>query len=213
LSEDKKARIVEQQRVKEVIKEIEKKEEIIKNKTGGIKDSVVKLRQDFWEDVRINLDEPEEAIETHASIKQQAELLSERERSHGQLHEQLRTLRDLKESPYFARIDFLEDVEESEDPIYIGIASFMDSEDEDFLIYDWRAPISSLYYDHKLGEAAYETMNGKVSGEILLKRQFMIENGLIEGMFDTGITIGDHLLQQALGNNASSTMKSIVSTI
>src|SRR5699024_5668302 len=116
-----------------------------------IKKSVIDLRRDFWDDVRINLDEPEEAIETHASIKQQAELLSERERSHGNLHEQLKTLRDLKNSPYFARIDFLEDGEKSKDEIYIGIASFMDREDENFLIYDWRAPISSLYYDYALG--------------------------------------------------------------
>ncbi len=213
MSEDKKARIAEQYRVDDIIKEIRKKEEIIQSKTSGIKDSVVELRRDFWEDVRINLDEPEEAIETHASIKQQAELLSERERSHGQLHEQLKTLQDLKDSPYFARIDFLEDGEKSEDQIYIGIASFMDSEDENFLIYDWRAPISSLYYDYALGKAEYETMNGKITGDVSLKRQFIIKNGLIEGMFDTGITIGDHLLQQALGNNASSTMKSIVATI
>lgn len=213
MSEDKNARIEEQRRVDDVIKEIEKKEKIIQTKTSGIKDSVVELRRDFWDDVRINLDEPEEAIETHASIKQQAELLSERERSHGQLHEQLKTLQDLKESPYFARIDFHEDGEKTEDQIYIGIASLMDSEDENFLVYDWRAPISSLYYDYALGKAEYETMNGHITGEVSLKRQFIIKNGLIEGMFDTGITIGDHLLQQALGNNASSTMTSIVATI
>lgn len=206
-------RIVEQRRVDDVIDEVNKKEEIIKAKTGQIKDSVVELRREFWEDVTVNLDEPEEAIETHASIKQQAELLSERERSHGQLYEQLKVLKGLKDSTYFARIDFLEDGEKAEDQIYIGLASFMDSEDENFLIYDWRAPISSLYYDYTLGQAQYETMNGKISGEVSLKRQFIIKNGLIEGMFDTGITIGDHLLQQALGNNASSTMKSIVATI
>jgi len=213
LSEEKNARVLEQHRVDDVIKEIGKKEEIIQSKSGGIKESVIELRRDFWDDVRINLDEPEEAIETHASIKQQAELLSERERSHGQLHEQLKTLQNLKNSPYFARIDFLEDGEKSPDEIYIGIASLMDSEDENFLIYDWRAPISSLYYDYALGKAGYETMNGKITGEVSLKRQFIIKNGLIEGMFDTGITIGDHLLQQALGNNASSIMKSIVATI
>src|SRR5690625_5944573 len=104
-------------------------------------------------------------------------------------------------------------VKKYKDEIYIGIASFIDHEDENFLIYDWRAPISSLYYDYALGKAGYETMNGKITGEVSLKRQFIIKNGHIEGMFDTGITIGDHLLQQALGNNASSIMKSIVATI
>lgn len=213
MSEEKNTRAEEQNRVDDVVQEIKKREKLLQSKSGGIKKSVIELRRDFWDDVRINLDEPEEAIETHASIKQQAELLSERERSHGQLHEQLKILQDLKDSPYFARIDFHEDGEKDKDEIYIGIASLMDQEDENFLIYDWRAPISSLYYDYTLGKAGYETMNGKITGEVSLKRQFIIKNGHIEGMFDTGITIGDHLLQQALGNNASSIMKSIVATI
>ena len=213
MSEEKNTRAEEQNRVDDVVQEIKKREKLLQSKSGGIKKSVIELRRDFWDDVRINLDEPEEAIETHASIKQQAELLSERERSHGQLHEQLKILQDLKDSPYFARIDFHEDGEKDTDEIYIGIASLMDQEDENFLIYDWRAPISSLYYDYALGKAGYETMNGKITGKVSLKRQFIIKNGHIEGMFDTGITIGDHLLQQALGNNASSIMKSIVATI
>src|SRR5699024_4180960 len=189
LSEEKNTRAEEQNRVDDVVQEIKKREKLLQSKSGGIKKSVIELRRDFWDDVRINLDESEEAIETHASIKQQAELLSERERSHGQLHEQLKILQDLKDSPYFARIDFHEDGEKDTDEIYIGIASLMDQEDENFLIYDWRAPISSLYYDYALGKAGYETMNGKITGKVSLKRQFIIKNGHIEGMFDTGITI------------------------
>src|SRR5699024_11213976 len=150
-------------------------------KSGGIKKSVIELRRDFWDDVRINLDEPEEAIETHASIKQQAELLSERERSHGQLHEQLKILQDLKDSPYYARIDLHEDGEKDTDEIYIGTASLMDQDDDNFLIYEWRAPISSLYYDHALRKAEYETMNGKITGKVALKRQVVRKNGHIEG--------------------------------
>ena len=41
----------------------------------------------------------------------------------------------------------------------------------------------------------------------------MIRNGAIQSMFDTGVTIGDELLQEALGRNASEQMKSIVATI
>src|SRR5699024_1802850 len=111
------------------------------------------------------------------------------------------------------RIDFTESPGNMEEQIYIGISSLMDLEEEDFLIYDWRAPISSLYYDYPPGRAAYETIDGQITGEISLKRQFIIRQGLIHGMFDTGVTIGDELLQQALGSNASTSMKSIVATI
>lgn len=206
-------RIAEQYRVDYVISEIKNKAEKLRQKIHGQKESVINLRKSFWEDVTINVDEPDDIIETHASIKQQAELLSEKERGHGKIDEQLKTLNRLETSPYFGRIDFIEGKESKEDRVYIGIASMMDKDDEQFLIYDWRAPISSLYYDFSPGKAAYETVDGTVTGEVTLKRQFIIKNGCLDGMFDTGVTIGDKLLQQALGNNASTSMKSIVATI
>ncbi|PAV28237.1 helicase [Virgibacillus profundi] len=213
MSDEINSRNTEQERVNHVIHEINKKEEKLYGKSSDLKESVVDLRKNFWEDVKVNLDEPDDVIETQASLKQQAELLSERERFHGKVGEELKTLNRLKGSPYFGRIDFREDSEKQKDQIYIGISSLMDSEEDDFLVYDWRAPISSLYYDYPPGKAAYETIEGTITGEITLKRQFIIRQGMIKGMFDTGVTIVDHLLQQALGNNASTTMKSIVATI
>src|SRR5699024_9044154 len=128
--------------------EIHQRQNNLYVKSSGLKESVINLRQNFWEDVTVNLDEPDDIIETQASIKQQAELLSERERFHGKVGEELKTLKKMKNNPYFGRIDFREDGEQNSEPIYIGIASLMDHNDEDFLVYDWRAPVSSLYYDY-----------------------------------------------------------------
>jgi len=202
----------EEIRLREVLAEIHKQKEEIFAKSGDIKQSVLHLRKDFWDDVTVNLENTDEMVETQASIRQQAELLSERERSHGQLHAQLSRLEQLEDSPYFGRIDFKEDGESREE-IYIGRASLTDESGYDFLVYDWRAPISSMYYDFGLGPASFPTMDGDVEGNILLKRQYLIERGDLKGMFDTGITIGDQLLQRALGGQASTEMKSIVSTI
>ncbi|WP_036687805.1 RNA polymerase recycling motor HelD [Paucisalibacillus globulus] len=203
----------EQKRVDEVVQEINIKEEKLTSKAGSLKDSIVDLRKNFWEDVTVNLDEPDDVIETQASLKQQAELLAERERSHSEIGKKLKILHRLKDSPYFGRIDFTEMPGNEKEQIYIGLASLMDQNEEDFLIYDWRAPISSLYYDFPPGEASYDTSIGIIEGNISLKRQFIIRQSKIKGMFDTGVTIVDGLLQAALGNNASTTMKSIVSTI
>ncbi|NRG48412.1 helicase, partial [Bacillus sp. CRN 9] len=203
----------EQQRVNEIIEEIDRKTANYIGKTKSVGSQVQQIKQEFWDDVTVNLDEPDDVIETFTSIKQQAELLSERERSKGLIDKQLNTLAKLKNSPYFGRIDFHEKGENQSDKIYIGIASLMDSDDENFLIYDWRAPISSLYYDYSPGHAQYETPYGEIKGDITLKRQFIIKNGLINGLFDTGLTIGDQLLQEVLGNQANSQMKSIVATI
>lgn len=203
----------EQARVNHVLEVIEKKLRTLEEKTGGLKQDIVSLRKTFWEDVTVNLDEPDDVIETHTSLRQQAELLSERERSHRQFFKQHKNLERLKASPYFGRIDFLEDGEDKSEKIYIGLFSLMDENDEEFLIYDWRAPISSMYYDFAPGPANYKTMDGDITGNIELKRQYIIRQGEIKGMFDTGITIGDEVLQAVLSDQADTQMKSIVATI
>ncbi|WP_419886938.1 RNA polymerase recycling motor HelD [Neobacillus niacini] len=204
---------LEQERVNFVSKEIDRKKLKLQKNTGGVSSDVLELRKTFWEDVTVNMDEPDDVIETAASIKQQAELLSERERTFKQMDKQIRILERLKYSPYFGRIDFLETDEKNVDQVYLGIASLMDEHDENFLIYDWRAPISSLYYDYAPGPASYPTMDGEIEGEMKLKRQFIIRDSNIKAMFDTGVTIGDEMLQEVLGNNANAQMKSIVATI
>jgi DNA helicase II / ATP-dependent DNA helicase PcrA len=205
--------IREQERINQVEKEIDKKIKKLEKNAGVVNTDVLEIQKTFWEDVTVNLDEPDDIIETAASIKQQVELLSERERTHRQMDRQLRILDRLKYSPYFGRIDFLEKGERKAEHVYLGIASFMDENDEDFLIYDWRAPISSVYYDFSPGPAYYQTLDGLIEGEMELKRQFIIRAGEMKGMFDTGVTIGDEMLQEVLGNNASTQMKSIVATI
>ncbi len=203
----------EENRLRRVLKEIGRKMEKIEEKTGNLKKDIVHLRKTFWEDVTVNIDDPDDVIETHTSIKQQAEFLSERERSHGQFYKQYKKLERLKFSPYFGRIDFVEDGEGKSEKIYIGLFSLTDENDEKFLVYDWRAPISGMYYDFAPGPAWYETMDGRIHGEIRLKRQYIIRHGELKGMFDTGITIGDEILQTVLSGRADTQMKSIVATI
>lgn len=113
-------------------------------------------------------------------------------------------------SAYFARIDF----EDSEGtlPIYIGIASLQ--QNEEFYVYDWRAPISSMFYNSEIGDASFTIATGeKVSGKITLKRQYKISGGEIKEIFDTDIQVIDSVLKLILSANASNKMKNIVSTI
>lgn len=203
----------EQQRVDWVIDVIDRRITTLRQHVGGIKADIVEIRKNFWDDVTVNFDDAYEAVETYASIKQQAEVLSERERSHRHAEKQLKTLVRLKQSPYFGRIDFMEDGEKNAERIYLGIASLLDENDHDFLIYDWRAPVASLYYDYPPGPAQYETPGGTISGTMELKRQYIIRDADIRSMFDTGVTIGDELLQEVLGKQANTQMKSIVATI
>ncbi|RYM02896.1 helicase [Sporolactobacillus sp. THM7-7] len=203
----------EQERINDVVDVIGGKIARITGKKEEVRKGIVDLRKNFWEDVTVNIDEADDVYETQASIKQQAELLSERERRHGQMDRNLKMLYRLQDSPYFGRIDFIEEGETRAESLYIGIGSLMDENDDDFLIYDWRAPISSMYYDYPPGKAQYDSIDGEITGEITLKRQYIIRRGKLDGMFDTGLTIGDALLKAVLGGQASTQMKSIVATI
>ena len=116
--------------------------------------------------------------------------------------------------PYFGRIDFLEKKENSKVmPIYIGIHTFYDPESRATLIHDWRAPVSSMFYDHELGEAGYRSPSGEIKGVISLKRQYRIRGGKMEFMIESALTVHDDILQKELSSNADDKMKDIVATI
>src|SRR5947207_226782 len=89
----------EQKRVNSIVKLIKQKTNNLLKNAGKVRADVLEIRKTFWEDVTVNLDELDDYIETAASIKQQAELLSERERSHKNLDKHLKTLDRLKYSP------------------------------------------------------------------------------------------------------------------
>lgn len=126
--------------------------------------------------------------------------------------EQKRRIENLIESPYFARIDFLYEGEEESEKVYIGRNSFLD-EYGNMIIYDWRAPISSMYYDFELGNANYEAPAGKIYGEITKKRQFKISKSNMEYVLESSLNINDEILQRELSYESDQKMKNIVSTI
>ena len=115
-------------------------------------------------------------------------------------------------APYFARVDF-KTPRWGNETIYIGIGNLENEETFDVYVYDWRAPISSIFYRFELGEAYYQAPSGKIEGEITLKRQYEIENGELKYFFDSSVNIVDNILKQALSQNTSTTMRTIVETI
>jgi DNA helicase-2/ATP-dependent DNA helicase PcrA len=122
-----------------------------------------------------------------------------------------RKLLKLVQSPYFGRIDFA--TSQGAAPVYIGVHSFFDEQHRQNLIYDWRAPISSMFYDFELGAASYATPSGMVRGTIELKRQYKIRDGRMEFLLDSGVNIHDDVLQRELAKSSDDKMKNIVATI
>ncbi len=146
-------------------------------------------------------------------IAQQIAELRRSAMSFGVQHHLLKQLQTAEKAPYFGRIDFHEEGFSEKEKLYIGIRSLIDQEDNVPLVYDWRAPVSSMFYDYGLGEASYEGPGGIYRGEIYLKRQYRIKDRKLVYMFDSELTIDDEVLQQALGQHADEKMRTIVTTI
>lgn len=117
----------------------------------------------------------------------------------------------LKESPYFARIDFHEKDSQAPAKHYIGRFSF--HHENELLIFDWRAPIASMFYDYEIGPAGYEAPTGRIEGEITKKRQFKIKHGVMEYALESSVHVQDDILQRELSHTSDEKMKSIIATI
>ena len=203
----------EQARVDEVERQIDHQ---IKTTTQDVEAAHHETRaveQNYSENASINRYEVDDIAESRAMIEQQRQLVTRAVESETILKHQLSTLKNLKDSPYFGRIDIQDPGEQQPESLYIGTASLMNDDKTDFLIYDWRAPISGIYYNGTLGKVKYQTPAGEQTTDLVKKRQFTIKDGQITNMFDTNETVGDELLQAALGQQNDQYMHNIVATI
>lgn len=203
----------EQERLNEVLETITKQISKIEGETSKRKKEVVNIRKHFWDDLKVNIDTFDDYLETIIGLRQQAQDLSQSEGAHRYASKRLSTLRRMQEVPYFGRIDITEEGSPLTEQIYIGTSTLTDATGENFIIYDWRAPVSSVYYDYPPGPVEYSTPGGVIRGMLENKWQYTIKGGVIESMFDTSLTIGDEILQQVLGKGTDKHMHSIVSTI
>ena len=133
------------------------------------------------------------------------EMMTEKEK----LEHKIKKITESKETPYFARIDFETNKKET---FYIGKVGVTDYENN-IITLDWRAPISSLYYDSNIGKCEYISPSGTIKGELLLKRQYQIENQNLIDYQDVDTVSNDEILKPYLNAKADTRLKNIVSTI
>ncbi len=122
-------------------------------------------------------------------------------------------LKRMLDSPFFGSVDFVYDGDEDAETFYIGIGNFAEKRGSLPLIYDWRAPVSSLFYDFDKGDASYEAPAGLMRGEILRKSQYKIRRGRMVYEFESDMKIDDDILKEELGSNSDTKLKNIVRTI
>ena len=152
-------------------------------------------------------------FEALAELSQYANPVTEKIADYEEMENKIFMLETLMKSPYFARIDFKFEDEDTFEEIYIGRSSLKKNSSYEMSVYDWRTPIASVFYRFALGEAFYDAPGGRIKGQVNLKRQYEIEDGVLEYFFDADVQIVDEFLRKLLSQNASAKMKTIVETI
>ena len=165
--------------------------------------SIIEHRKFLW-DNRSELDEIE--------INENCGQVALEEKLYASKLSRIKTLERQLKSPYFARLDFKEDGEEVES-FYIGLSTVENEEDFEFIVFDWRSPVSNMFYDFEVGPAYYKAPNRTINGQIEFSRQFNIKNGKIVFMHNSNESLCDENLITMLSRNATEKMKNIVATI
>lgn len=164
---------------------------------------IIKHRKFLW-DNRNELDEIE--------INENCGQVALNEQLHAKKISRIRTLEKQLSNPYFARIDFKEDGEESES-FYIGLSTVEDEDNFDIFVFDWRSPVANMFYDFEVGPAYYDAPVRRIEGHIEFTRQYNIRNGEIVFMHNSNESLCDEALTSMLSGNATDKMKNIVASI
>ncbi len=197
----------EQEKLDYVVTEIESQLSEAIEQTKGHKTQLREIRKFIWQDLQIGYGADDFEVAQHL------EEMKRRGREFGVDRQTVRKLKLLESSPYFGRIDFSDDQYPALEQLYIGIASLVDQNTKEHLIYDWRAPVASMFYDYGVGKAEYQCPAGTITGEIKLKRQFRIVDGQLASAFDSDLKVDDEILQDVLSKHADEKMRNIIYSI
>ena len=197
---------IEEQYLEKVLEIATKNLEQIKEKIGANASDLSRMNNYFWENYT-EFDEYGYEMYDHKQAMQVGESWQKEYLKDMQRYEKM------QENPYFGRVDFCYEGEDEPESYYIGIGNLAGGRAVLPLVYDWRAPVSGLFYDFDKGPASFEAPMGTLTGEITRKRQYKIRDGRLQYVVESDINIDDEILQMALSEHTDASLKSIVTTI
>lgn len=190
----------------EVTVKIRKRLEDVEKDLNTGKKEIENMQEYYWDNYTEMDQYGYEDFDNQQALLSQTNANNERQ----QLKHRLERMVD---APFFGRVDFIFDGDDEPENFYIGIGNFAEKTGMTPLIYDWRAPVSGLFYDYDKGPAYYEAPAGRIEGEIKSKWQYKIRKGKMIYAFESDTKIDDEILKQELGNNGDIKLKNIVRTI
>jgi len=196
--------VYEKDKLQEVIRTINDEILTYIEKRKEITDYITDYRKKVIEEYKDDEDKVIEYFDHERYVKEEAFTTIDR---------RLKELTILQTSPYFGRVDFREVGFEDIESMYIGRFGVTPHGSYEPVVVDWRSPASALFYAGGLGKASFNAPMGKIETDILLKRQYVIKKGLLQGMFDSAIDVKDDILQMVLSGSAGEKLKDIIMTI
>lgn len=198
--------VQEERYLEAVLEKLRIKIGVIDENIELIDEDIQKMDEYYWE----NYNEFDEyGYEYYDNQRNRLMKASENEQKLNERHRYVKML----DSPYFARVDFIYEGETEPESYYIGIGSFAEDAASVPVVFDWRAPVSGLFYDFDKGPASFEAPAGLMEGEISCKRQYKIKGGKLKYFFESDINIDDDVLKRELSMNGSDRLRNIVTTI
>lgn len=189
-----------------VIGALHQKIEEIDTKIAGNEKDIASMHDYFWENYT-------EFDEYGYEIYDNSNALKNRMKEQDEYAKMRFRYEKMLDSPYFGRVDFCYEGEDTPETYYIGIANLAKGRAADPYVFDWRAPVSGLFYDYDKGAAQFMAPSGILTGEITKKKQYKIKKGKIIYILENDMNIDDEILQQTLSEHADASLKSIVTTI
>lgn len=193
---------------------------VIKNESERLEgeyDTKLKIQKELLKEsssIRINNSSDEAMWESSGELREFEQNLTIKSNELNQVQTRRAVLEKMQEDPYFGRINYHDvkaKVKEAEE-IYVGMGSLFEGNDN--LIVDWRAPISTLYYESNVGEQITLRFGKEFQKfQVDLKRQFRVRDGRITGMIDSDNVMGDPYLLEVLEGGSSNQMGPVISTL
>ena len=194
---------IEKKHLKETSKIVNKIIDDLKQEVKISGEDLVEFKKLAWQDSN-SFDNADIAQAKMATSEEESQVLMKQK--------YLKKLLKIQGKPYFASIVYKDNEEQEDETIYIS-TTYVKDENNDNIIYDWRSPICSLFYDFETGPCYFFAPGGKFEGTLKRKRQYKIEDDYLVGVFDNSLNIDDELLQEVLATSSSDKMKNVVNTI
>lgn len=199
----------EQAYLEKVENYIERRIGILEEKKSTLRHEISMGRKDMWEEGRHGVNDFDDVVDLY----RRSEGIVADEKKYADNLKELERLHKMKENPYFASIDVVEEGYPEEERFHIGAVGLRDDKTYDMYVCDWRAPISELFYGFDVGKAWYEVDGRCIHAEMTGKRQIQIEEGRLRNIYDTDSSMHDAILGDILSENTTNKLKVIVSSI